>query len=113
MIIAEYRAIFAHEFGPELAVAAKANPTFHVTFHGNVDVFILNATILQFLYRITHHNLWAADHCYGMQWIKLHFWYECGNDSDITAPIPSGAVDSNLNIKVKTSTPAFQFFFVK
>jgi hypothetical protein len=49
VFVTKHRPILAHEFGAKLTVTTKTNSAFHITFHGNKDVFIFNATTLQFL----------------------------------------------------------------
>src|SRR5512135_2557415 len=65
------RALLADKSGPELAMPAEADRTFHIPFHGEINLFGGDAAPLQFIDRISHHHLGSADVRDGVPRIKL------------------------------------------
>src|SRR5690242_5671931 len=58
--VLKYRAIFADKIGYVLAMSTQANRTFHVTFHGDKDIFPGNALLLKLNSGKAHHDFRTA-----------------------------------------------------
>src|SRR5215475_8950044 len=66
-VIAQHWTIFAQEGRTELAVSTQANGTLHVPFHGDKDVVVCYASLLQGHNGETHHDLRPTEHGHGLR----------------------------------------------
>ena len=102
-------AVFAYEFPAELAVAAKSDGAFHVSFHGDVDVFNVDAFFAQSHDRETHHDLGAAGHGDSIERVETGAGYKSGDDADVAPPGVIAAVHGYFDFEVESGAPLFEF----
>src|SRR6185437_5414689 len=110
---AEHRTILAYKSRPELAMPAETDGTFHIPFHGDVDIFRFDASLFEFTRGKAHHYFRATDHSHCVTWIEWRSRYQCRDYSYGSTPCPGGSIDGCMDGKPEAGLPLLQLLLVQ
>src|SRR5208337_3606563 len=109
----EDRAVLADKGRTVLAMAAKADPAFHVAFRGQVSALWRHPPLQEFHHRKAHHDLGPTNHRHRVGRIERSARDHRRHHTDISAPATGGPVDGDLDFQVELAAPLFQLLTVE
>src|SRR5208283_2029222 len=107
------RSVLANERWAVLAMTAKADPTFHIAFYGQVRALRHHSPLQKFHHREAHHHFGPANHRHSVGRIEGSTRDHRRHHTDVAAPAAGRAIDRDLNFQVELTAPLFQLVTVQ
>src|SRR5208282_1424945 len=113
LLVGKHRSVLADEMRAVLAVAAEADRTLHVSFHGEVNLTAAEAVTCQVAGHKAHHDLGPAEHGHGLRRTEPRVLEQSRHHADVVAPAQAAIVHRDEHLRVALARPRCQLLAIE